>query len=183
MTDDKQIERAFGEVFNALDPKAQRKALRGAMGKEARRLAKDVKSAIRLSGLGGGTARDITKGVWQRVYPDRCGAGFMVSVKATRKKKGQHTNRYGKMKPVLMWAAEGTRSRRVGGRRLSGYSTSWTGRKNRRYSRVGHSTGRMRNYGFMDKAENANAASVETNLWAAFERNLNKAVDKMNKQQ
>lgn len=166
------------DVFDALDLKTQRKALRGAMRKEATRVRKAVKSAITASDLGKGTRADVTKGVYQRVYPAKYGAGFMVSVKTSGKtgKRGIHTNRAGKQKPVLMWAAEGTQMRRVGKRTGRKYSTSWTGKRYATYGRSGHSTGRMRKYGFMDKAEAQVEGSVEANLWAAFNANLDKAV-------
>lgn len=169
------------DVFNALDLKAQRKALRGAIRKEATRVRKIVVSEIMGSKLGKGTNADITKGVYQRIYPAKYGAGFMVSVKTNGKtgKKGIHTNRAGKQKPVLMWAADGTKVRHVGKRIKRKHAISWTGRRYATYDRGGHSTGRMKKYDFMEKAEVQAGDGVENNLWSAFNANLDKAIRKI----
>lgn len=170
------LEKAFADVWKALDLKEQRKAMRGAMRKEATRVRKMAVSVIRTKRLGQGTRRDITKGVWQKVYPARYGLGFMVSVKATKSKRGQHINRQGLMKPVLMWAAEGTRNRNVGARKADGGRVSWTGRRYQGYKRTGHSTGKMPAYHFMEQTETMAAPGVENNLWKNFEDNVNKAI-------
>lgn len=169
------------DVFNALDLKAQRKALRGAMRKEATRVRKAVVSVIMGSKLGKGTNADITKGVYQRIYPAKYGAGFMVSVKTNGKtgKKGIHTNRAGKQKPVLMWAAEGTDVRHVGKRSGRKHAVSWTGKRYATYGRSGHSTGKMPQYDFMDKAESQVGDGVESNLWSSFNANLDKEIRKI----
>ena len=108
MADTINIEQPFREVFAALDLKDQRKALRGAMRREANRLKKSATANLRSSGLGQGTRQRLDKGFIVRVFPARLGAGFLVKVKPYRK-KGYHLNRQGKEKPVLMWAEEGTK--------------------------------------------------------------------------
>lgn len=167
-------------VYDALDLKEQRKALRGAMRKEATRVRGIAKQAVFASGLGRGTHTDITKGIYQRVYPARYGAGFMVSVKWSSHvgSKAIHKNRQGKEKPVLMWAADGTKERRVGKRKARQHRQSWTGRRYATYARSGHSTGAMRKYGFMDGLEDRVAPTIETNLFANFNANLDKAIRK-----
>lgn len=165
MTDTMHIDQSFRDVFTALDLKEQRKALRGAMRREGNRLKKAAVANLRSSGLGQGTRQRLDKGIIVRVYPDRYGAGFMVSVKPHRK-KGYHINRQGLEKPVLMWAEEGTKSRKT--RTRSKFFIR---------QRRGHATGRMRPYRFLTRAE-ASAGNVEANLFADFQANLDKALRK-----
>lgn len=156
----------FAGVLRALDAGKQRKALRGAMRREANRLRKAAASAMAAGGLGRGTRARLSSGIRARVYPEKCGAGFMVSV-APRGNKGIHVNRRGLKKPVLLWAEEGTRLRRTKSRtRVSSRS------------RKGHATGRMRRYGFLRETDRRAAASVEGNLFADFRRNLLRAAGK-----
>ena len=159
------IEAPFRDVFTALDLRAQRKALRGAMRREGNRLKKSATANLESSGIGTGTKRRLAKGIIVRVYPERMGAGFMVSVKPHRK-KGYHLNRQGKEKPVLMWAEEGT------GQRKTRSQSKFFVRK-----RKGHATGRMKPYRFLSRAE-SNATSVEANLFRDFQANLDKALKK-----
>ena len=69
MSDAVDLSKPFASIFNALDMKEQRKALRNAMGKEANRVKKEAQQSILSSGLGHGTNTDITAGVRARVYP------------------------------------------------------------------------------------------------------------------
>lgn len=170
-----EIDRAFGDVYAALDMAEQRKALRRAMGKEGARVRRVAVANLGSSGLGKGTYRPVDKGIYVRVYPPRYGTGFMVSTKPNGK-KGIHVNRQLLKKPVLMWAEDGTAGRNVGRRKQSFFGKSrFTGKAIRHYVRGGHSTGRMRSYGFMAKTERETGASVEGNLFAQFSSNLDKA--------
>lgn len=170
-----EIDRAFGDVYAALDMAEQRKVLRRAMGKEGARVRRVAVANLGSSGLGKGTYRPVDKGIYVRVYPPRYGTGFMVSTKPNGK-KGIHVNRQLLKKPVLMWAEDGTRVRNVGRRVQSFFSKSrFTGKAIRHYVRGGHSTGAMKAYRFMEKTENSQAASVEGNLFAQFSSNLDKA--------
>lgn len=159
------IEAPFRSVFEALDMKTQRRALRGAMRREGNRLKKTATANLRSSGIGQGTHRQLSKGFIVRVYPARMGAGFMVTVKP-HGKKGYHLNRQGLEKPVLMWAEEGTNQRKTRSK------SKFFVRK-----RKGHVTGRMRAYRFLTRAE-ASATSVEQNLWTDFQKNLDNALRK-----
>lgn len=175
------LKNPFGDVYNALDLKVQRKAMKSAMRREGNRLKRTASANLQASGIGQGTSRNLSKGIYTRVYPDRYGAGFMVSVKPHRGNnvKGIHTNRKGIMKPVLMWAEDGTRSRKTGRRKLSFFSKSRiTGKRIRNYIRGGHSTGRMKRYAFMAKTERQEETSVENNLFGTFQANLDKAARK-----
>lgn len=160
------INRSFGDIWKALDMREQRKALRGAMRREGRRLHAMAASELRASGIGQGTNQPLAKGIRPRVFPDKYGAGFMLTVKPNGK-KGFHTNRQGKQKPVLMWAEDGTKLRRTKTK------TKFFVRK-----RKGHITGRMRRYGFMAMTEQQATKSVEENLFRDFEANLEKAARK-----
>lgn len=156
----------FGEVLSSLDLKEQRKALRGAMRREGNRLKKVAASNLAATGIGQGTRRPLSKGITVRVYPERYGAGFMVSVKPNRK-KGYHVNRQGLEKPVLMWAEEGTK------RRKTRSQSRFYVRKRR-----GHDTGRMKRYPFIERTEDGQVTTVESNLWQNFQSNLDKALNK-----
>lgn len=168
------IERPFGSVLQALDTKAQRKAMRSAMRREGNRLRKEAIGNLRSSGIGQGTKHSLSKGVRSYVYPDRYGAGFMVTVKPHKanRRTGQgeqsmHQNRRGLKKPVLLWAEEGTDLRRTKTK-----TKVWT------RSRKGHVTGRMKRYGFMRKTEQQVGGSVEKNLFKDFQNNIEKAARK-----
>ena len=175
------ISRPFASVYKALDIRQQRRSLRAAMRKEGRHLLATAKAAISGARLGLGTKQDIRQGVYVRVYPDKYGLGFMASVKPHRKNnvKGIHVNRQGKMKPVLMFAEEGTRYRKVGRRKQSFFGKSrYTGKKIRHYTRSGHSTGRMRAYRFMEKAERTASSGIGQRLFTDFEKNVYRAAQR-----
>lgn len=160
------LNRPFADVYKALDPKAQRKAMKSAMRREGNRLKKTAADNLRSSGVGQGTKRSLASGIYVRTYPDRYGMGFMVSVKPHGRRKGIHLNRQGKEKPVLMWAEDGTRQRKAG-RRVSSFfgKSRFTGKKVRQYLRGGPDRGKMRRYAFLAKTEQQTADSVETNLF------------------
>lgn len=170
------IDRPFTSIYKALDMKSQRKAMRSAMRKEGNRLKKEAESNLAQSGIGHGTKRSLSKGIYVRTYPDRYGLGFMVSVKPHGHRKGVHLNRQNKEKPVLMWAEDGTRLRKVG-RRISSFMSKsrFTGKRIRQYLRGGASRGKMGRYGFLAKTEAQTEGGVETNLFDAFQKNLERA--------
>lgn len=160
----RDLARPFAEVYEALDPKEHRKAMRSAMRRQGNRLKRQAAANLQASGIGQGTAQRLSKGIRLRVYPERYGAGFMLSVKPNRK-KGYHRNRRGLEKPVLMWAEEGTGERRTKSR------TRFFTR-----SRKGHSTGRMPRYGFMRRTEEQETHTVEQTLFGDFQDSLERAV-------
>lgn len=173
------LSKPFADVYKALDMKSQRKAMRSAMRREGNILKKAAVTNLRASGIGQGTRRSLSTGIYVRTYPDRYGLGFMVSVKPHGSRKGVHQNRQGKDKPVLMWAEDGTRLRRSG-RRISSFfgRSRFTGKSIRQYMRGGASRGRMRRYAFLAETEQQTGASVEGNLFTAFQNNLEKAARK-----
>lgn len=68
------LTKPFASVFEALDVKQQRKALKGAMRKAANMVMKEAEMNVRNSGIGQGTLTPITKSLYTRVYPDQYGA-------------------------------------------------------------------------------------------------------------
>ena len=160
------IKRPFADVYKALDPKAHRKAMRSAMRREGGRLRKMAVAALRDRKLGQGTNADISKGLRARVFPDRYGAGFMLTAKP-HGKRGYHRNRFGREKPVLMWAEDGTALRNTRGKTRA-----------LMFRKKGHSTGRMGRYGFMARAEALAGDSVERNLFGEFQDSLDRAARK-----
>lgn len=160
------IEKPFNDVFQALDLKDQRKAMRGAIRREGNRLKKHAIIELQSSGIGQGTKQRLSKGIRIRVYPDKFGAGFMLSVKP-HKKQGYHKNRQDKEKPVLMWAEDGTK-----------YRKTKTKTKVFVRKRKGHVTWRMKRYGFMRKTDEQATRIVEQNLFSNFQKNLERATRK-----
>lgn len=173
------INKPFADVYKALDVKEQRKAMRSAMRREGNRLKKAAVSNLGQSGIGSGTKRSLSSGIYVRTYPDRYGLGFMVSVKPHGRRKGIHLNRQNMEKPVLMWAEDGTRQRHVG-RRISSFfgKSRFTGKKIRQYLRGGGSRGKMKRYAFLAKTEQQTTDSVETNLFNNLQNNVEKAARK-----
>ena len=154
----------FLDVFKTLDVKEQRKAMRGAMRREAKRLRDKAVANLASASAGGktlgrGTFRDISTGIRVRLYPEKYGAGFMLSVKPRKGGKGFHVNRQILEKPVLMWAEDGTKERCFRKRKI-------------------HATGRMGKYGFMRKTDEQSAHSIEETLFRDFQNNIDKAARK-----
>ncbi len=175
----RNIEQPFADVFKALDAKVQRKAMRGAIRREGNRLKKAAVASLNSKDLGKGTRRAVSGGIYLRVFPDNCGLGFMVSVKPHGRKKGAHLNRAGLLKPVLMWAEDGTDYRRIGRRVSSFFGKSRFTKKNvRRYLRGGAGRGRMKPYHFLADTEKQDAGTVEKNLFDNLQKNVEKQARK-----
>lgn len=168
MDNEREIDRTFGEMMEVLDVRDQRKAMRSAMRREANKVKKMVGEEITAEGLGtsSSTGHNLWKGLRVRVFPQKYGAGFMVSTKP-RGGKGYHKNRWGKEKPVLMWAADGTKMRHTKGKGAL------------HFGRKGHSTGRMPKYDFMAKTEDRAAAMVERDMIGEVEKEMNKRIERI----
>lgn len=174
------IDKPFAEVFKALDLKTQRKTLKSAVRKESNRLKKVAMEEVMSSSLGKGTQQPLTKSLYSRVFPDRYGLGALVSVRPHGKRKGYHVNRYGKEKPVLMWAESGTRMRNVG--KKVDYFTSrsrYTGKKIYNYIRGGASRGRMQKYEFLKHTDEKAGGQTEEYLFNEFKKNVYRAAERM----
>lgn len=159
------LDKPFIDVFRALDLKDQRKAMRSAVRREGNKLHKQAIANLRGAKIGQGSNQPLSKGIRLRVYPDKYGMGFMLSVMPSKKyRKGFHVNRKGLTKPVLLWAEEGTKLR------MTKSKTRFFVRK-----RKGHFTGQMKGLGFIKKAEAQADQIVEPNLFGDFQKNLDKA--------
>ena len=78
-----------------------------------------------------------------------------------------------------MWAEDGTRMRRAGRRITSFFGKSrFTGKKVRQYLRGGPNRGKMKRYAFLAKTEQQTSDSVENNLFAELQKNVEKAARK-----
>lgn len=160
------------ELAKQLTPRQIRNSVKRAYRREARKARDIAVGKLRTSGLAvRGNAADWEKGIREHIYSR--GGGFLISVKARganrqgRGEKGMHRNRAGKTKPVLMWAEEGTQTRKTKTR------TRIFTRK-----RKGHGTGRMPAYGFLAAAAPEMYRSVETGLFPEVETAVAKVAEK-----
>lgn len=140
--DDSNLQQLFAEM----DVKQRMKALKGGF----RKAANDFKKAA-INNLRQGihSSKDLESGVRALVFKQKSGFRVTVGTKRGSKTSGKvygiHTNRKGLQKPVLIWAENGTKSRKTKGK-------------------SGHSTGRMRRYGFIAKTRDEMSATLENNL-------------------
>lgn len=162
--DDENLQRLFAEM----DTQKRLKALKGAFRREANRVRKTAVNNLRGSIR---TDRDLERGVRAIVFKRK--AGFRVTIGAKKAgkngkgEKGMHLNRRGLKKPVLIWAEGGTEWRR-------------TKTKTRIFTRKrkGHSTGRMKRYGFMQKTLNEVRGSATDSLHKEVVNSIVKAAKK-----
>lgn len=141
-------------MFAELDPKARRQALKSGLRREANAVLRTARRNIRTSGL---RSRKDQKGLERgaRCHIYKSVAGFKVTVSGDKKTgRGMHRNRYGDLKPVLMWAEDGTASRRTKSR-LS---------LSRRRRRKAHPTGAMPRYGFMARTRQQTMPGLEKDM-------------------
>lgn len=162
-------------LMRELDAKTLRKSLRGVLRREANAAVKVARRALNSTGLKvRGDRADWEKGVRAYVYTKA--VGFAVTVQPRKAGKGpggaareasMHRNRRGVKKPVLMWAADGTTSRR-------------TKTKTRVFVRKkkGHDTGRMKRYPFLDRATPEMFRKVEGGLLPDLSNSIQKAAKK-----
>lgn len=172
MDPDQYTGKEWRELAKQLSQKQIRSALKGAYRREANKAVKIARKHLHSSGMQvKGNQADWDKGIRPYVYSR--GGGFLVTVKARAKSKrssreaGMHTNRYGVKKPILMWAEEGTRYRK-------------TKSKTKVFVRMkkGHLTGKMKAYGFMDKATPEMYRSVEQGLFPELEKAVKRQAKK-----
>lgn len=159
------------QLIKEMNPKQLRNSLKRAYRAEAKQALVIARRYLHSSGLDvHGNRTDWEKGIRSHIYSR--GGGFLLTVKArgaSRKgtgEKSMHVNRRGIKKPVLMWAEEGTKLRK-------------TRTKTRFFVRMrkGHVTGRIKAYGFMEKAAPDMFRTVEEGL----SKELDTAVEKVAK--
>lgn len=189
------ITRPLSELIRQLDTRQLKSSLKSSyrrVGNGVRRIA--VKY-LRQTGMDvQGDQSDWEKGIRVRVYSR--GGGFMITTKAHAASKaqmrqgnpglGMHKNRKGWYKPILMWAAEGTKKRYQRYKRKGYYYGAHKDKRGlvksglRHYVRTtGLPTGSMPNYGFIDKATPEAYQYVEKELGKEVETAVNKKARKV----
>lgn len=169
--DDSNLQR----LWRALDPDKRKKALKGALRREAAKVRRVALGNLRdCVSSNSELERGMRAVVWKRA------AGFRVTIgtKAASKKTGKGARGFyisrktrGKPgatgKPVLVWAETGTERR-------------YTKTKTRVFtrSRKGHYTGRMKRYGFMRKTRNQVEGSVTDSLRREIVDNIKRTARK-----
>lgn len=162
------------KLYAAMKPEQRLKALKGAFRREASRVRRVAVNNLR-SSLHGDA--QLEKGIRAIVFKRK--AGFRVTIgtkRANKKGTGERgyyisRSRRGKPgatgKPVLIWAEEGTDQRR-------------TKSKTRVFTRLrkGHSTGRMKRYGFMRKTLSEVQDGVTVSLQNEIIDNVQKTAKK-----
>lgn len=140
-------DRHFQALVSELSERERVRALRGAFRKAALVLRRAVVSNLRASIR---SDKDLERGVRAVVFKNRL--GFRVTV-GTAKGKGYHRNRFGLLKPVLVFAEDGT---------------------DERATHKGAARGRMRRYGFVVKGGREVAPSLRQELTAAIVEKVRK---------
>ncbi len=174
--DDRQLR----ELYAQMDEKQRSKAMKGAFRTTANLLRRASISNLRASVHSG---RDLEKGVRALVFKQKL--GFRVTVGTVLRKskdrtrivtkKGFHLNRAGLEKPVLIWAEDGTKERRLKGSRGS-HRTKTGFRK--RYLFNGAFRGRMPAYQFIVKANQQVGPQINQTLQDNFRASVEKTAKK-----
>ena len=174
--DDTQLRQLFAEM----DEKQRAKAMKGAFRSTANLLRRTAVANLR-SDLHSG--KDLEKGVRALVFKQKL--GFRVTVGTVLRKskdrtrivakKGFHLNRAGLEKPVLIWAEDGTKERRLKGSRGS-HRTKTGFRK--RYLFNGAFRGRMPAYQFIVKANQQVGPQINQTLQESFRASVEKTAKK-----
>ena len=166
--DDRQLQKLFDE----LEPKRRLQALKGGFRREANQVRKTAVNNLRSSGLR--TDRDLEKGIRAKVFKRTAGFRITIGTKRANKKgkgaAGYHKNRFGKLKPVLIWAEMGTEARTTKSKEGS--------RRRADRKRAQHSTGRMRRYGFMRKTLESVNGKVSDDLHKMVLESIEKTAKK-----
>ena len=165
----------WDDLLRGMNAKQIKSSLRRALRAEAKKAVAIAQRHLASSGLNvEGNTSDWKKGVRSFIYNPTRGTGFLVTVKAraaSRKtgkgEKSMHENRYGFKKPILMWAEGGTQPRKTKSK------TKWFVRQKR-----GHSTGRMKAYGFLEKATPEMFQTVEAGLVPEIDNAVKKVAAK-----
>ena len=142
------------DLLQALDQKQLRNTLRKAYRRVAKPLVAKARASLDARGPRvKGNQRDWKAGLRAHIYSK--GGGFSITMKS-HNKKGYHVNRFGKEKPILRWAEEGTKERFT---RIRGF-----------ISRKGSvSRGEMPRYGFLAAVEPQIYTDAENSLQSELE--------------
>lgn len=187
---EQEITKPLDQLMKELTPRELRKGLKAGYRQTAKKARKVALRYLHASSLQvKGNKGDLDKGLRAYIYSK--GGGFLLTVNARRAnksgkgEKGMHENRFGKKKPVLMWAEDGTQKRQRGGRSISikhgiyGSHRESKIRYWRERRRVnGVNTGAMPAYSFLDKATPEVTKVVETELSAQVKESVEKVARK-----
>jgi len=152
-------------LLRQLNQKQMRAALRGGFKRAANNARKLAVQSLRTSGIKvRGNSADWARGV--RTFTYTRGSGFAVTVKPRRRgAQSMHKNRQGLLKPILMWAEDGTDYRQTRGR-------------GRVFKSGRRRTGKMPAYHFIEKAEPQMIQTVEQTLIPELETAVRKQAAK-----
>ena len=189
---EQEATKSLNELMKGLSPRELRKGLKSGYRKTAKMARKVALKYLHRSSLQvKGNKEDLDKGLRAYIYSK--GGGFMLTVNARRAnkngngEKGMHENRRGKKKPVLMWAEDGTTTRKAKG----DYSYEWSGswklwsrhggafrpKKRRKYT-SGQDRGEMPAYKFLEKATPEATMVVEQELGNQIKEGVEKVAKK-----
>lgn len=177
--------RNLQRLFEELTPKRRAQAIKGALRRAANTIRRVAVNNLR-SSLN--SNRDLERGVRAMVWKRQAGFRVTVGPKAASRKTGKGERGYylsrkirtrmdkkkrtgvkiiePKGKPVLMWAESGTNIRKT---KTHGWFTR---------SRKGHSTGRMKRYGFMARTKSETEANVTSMLHTEIINNVKRVAKK-----
>lgn len=149
--------REWQELLNAFRGREVRQMVAAAYRAAGRKVAEPARAKLAASGLHNASAmkRNI------RVRPFPKGTGFMVTVKP-HGRTGSHRNRRGLLKPVLLFAEEGTKERYT-----------------RRPNPYGRRHGRLSALHLLEPVERQGAAIIEKELRPAVEQAVWKQAKKL----
>lgn len=161
--DDRRLQQLFAE----LEPKRRLQALKGAFRREANEVRKTAVNNLR------GKLRsnkDLENGIRAIVFKRT--AGFRVTIGTLKGKRtaGYHLNRQGLLKPVLIWAEEGTQERQTKSKKGNARRASRL--------RASHRTGRMPRFGFMQQTLSDVKNSVTDDLHTQVRQNVERIAQK-----
>ena len=152
-----EVRNMLQQVEAELSTRELRRAIKGSLNKEAKRVRRSAASYLRSSAVYKGgklhNASAVAKGIRAKVYKDY--SGFIVAANPY-KKVGFHKNRRGLLKPVLMWANMGTQERTRKGAKGS--------------------NGSMAAIDFIKKAENQAVPSSVRNIVVNYQNNVVKII-------
>lgn len=158
----------WNELIKAMSVRGIKRALRTAYRRVGKSIADVARNSLAIS-LHNGVRmkRNI------RVHLFSRGGGFEITVKP-HGKQGYYKRSYdGKEKPVVMWAAEGTKMRKMRGKGHLKFPVA-----NGFLTMKGKSTGRMPAYSFLDDAKKIGNQIFENRMGPEIE---NAAVERMKK--
>jgi hypothetical protein len=108
------FDKELKDIYDELQPKRVRQALKGALSSEGRRIVKMVRQEIRATSFNGRPMRN-ARGVSKvaRVSIRRDLTSFSVKVSAGRGGRGMYLNSHGKLKPVAVFMTSGATGRKT----------------------------------------------------------------------